>query len=305
MRLLRHVGTVATAVNQSRFKKLFGILKCSESDIACAAKQPANHASCVVVVNVKKFALSASSLWRGSAYSASATLLRKHSVVLVVVNAIVKLKGLVLLAPRFTFKRLASNFFHASYGGEIGGGSSSVRILFASRDMANNFPGAEVLSAPFTRSEYPSTRAGLDLPSVRMIGLGLAPFFRRCFTAVVASISYSRLAISMGVKFIIHSNFLAPRASLLVSHECREFSAFACPVFLNTSSHYWQMAPAALYRRDHGSLRGRFGQLGRCDRNSPVLNSFWHQPQGTSVGGLPPGCLAGNFCFMRLVYDKN
>jgi hypothetical protein len=45
---------------------------------------------------------------------------------------------------------------------------------------------------------------------------------------------------------------------------------------------------------------GRFGHFVKWLLISPVLNSWWHQPQGTKVGGLPPGCFAGVFLFMEV-----
>ena len=49
----------------------------------------------------------------------------------------------------------------------------------------------------------------------------------------------------------------------------------------------------------HFVLPGFLGQFGVCARNSPVLNSLWHKPQGTIMEGLPPGCFAGVFDFME------
>ena len=50
----------------------------------------------------------------------------------------------------------------------------------------------------------------------------------------------------------------------------------------------------------HNSFLGRLGHFVKCLRNWPIWNSLQHQPQGTLMEGLPPGCFAGVFDFMEV-----
>ena len=51
---------------------------------------------------------------------------------------------------------------------------------------------------------------------------------------------------------------------------------------------------------DIGFWLGFWGHFVKWLRSSPILNSLWHQPQGTIVGGLPPGCLDCKLFFMEI-----
>lgn len=75
-------------------------------------------------------------------------------------------------------------------------------------------------------------------------------------------------------------------------------------MLLKKVRRYPSIAPVARHFNEPafhpGFHFGRLGHVVKWLRSLPMLKSSWHHPQGTFVGGLPPGCLAGNFLLMEI-----